>query len=1197
MFVQDCPPRIPGLRRAALLASVAVLTLGQPAAAQAPGAARPAPSAGPGAAPRMPPVQAAAPTPVASPIAAPAGISAFILRGRAVPGTSGAAQSAPVPMAPGMRVTSPAGTWTEIAFSDGSSVVLQAGADFTLQGIASENGRLVISGAASRGSLRASTSDGVELLVRTAGAEVRVIGASAVIEAGANGLATMLSGRRVTIRRSGGVEEVIRRPGFAVALDSGGPERRTRGQMAASLAPFAPVQVPEGGATRGGAEAPGETAEAETVPPAAEQQLRRQRSETLLAVNTGRASGGGQGGFSTGAGAYLTAAGTGSAIAGGGTSLLGSSTQGYNANPLVGSADPQTIGGIEGRQSLSAGRVRRFAPEASGAQAGRIDSGRVAAASGASIVGRDFAGPQAPATAASDLVANLGIVTLTVFSPGSGNVAAANVLRVPRLSVTAAGAPSAAYIESGTVAIATASLPPISTRNAPVPGLVENATYILSGTGAATIASPAFFSTYGLAGLSPEELSARFNAALRATGFYDAVYAGTVSVTQSDRILAYQRSTILEAGLHALPADTSTNAFPDPVVFARTVDGGGTVASLPEGGGTLVYRANAQPPAAQVVGVDALNPSPGRYNQGPPPSSPDAPPTRFTLIYDAIVTAGRPAFAAQVRQGTLVEGERYFVIGGTPVPATATGMPGIAGPGQVTRYAVSDGLNPNGGLAVGQTVEAQFRGPGEPNQPVLFNRFNAFRPENTFIGGVTRADTHLLVVSGNAATPNVAMRADLEVSPGGASTSVSVGGVALDRSGISLVLSGSTVGTARLGGGPVAIGGRFGSMGTDATGTQAHMFYGTESGEQIGHFAVGQQDVRRGAPGADGGQPGTVEVLGGAASPYGFTRLATNVTARTGQSRPADIAPQGGAVSFLGFATALVETPQGGQINLHSVSAPGYGIAIERAEGSNEFAAVIDLSPRAPGQMALNPFAALPSNGASGTQRLEFGARDPNTGQPTAAWIGAGTFAAVRPGTVAADGVTTRADGAALVSADANLQQAFATVPGFAMPANNGDMAWGLFLGDLVNDSGGARRDQANLGFWVAGRPVDFATLSSLRGTFTYSGGMLGTAAQNGAVRVAAGGFTQSWDFGSRTGRVAANFDGRDYNARIAMLGSNQIFTGSGLDAQRDRRMVLQGGFFGPAGAGAPPPAVGGAFGIAGSGYAANGIFAGGRVP
>ncbi|MBR0667088.1 hypothetical protein GXW71_22190 [Roseomonas hellenica] len=1186
--------------RIALLASAAALALlrCQDAAAQTIGGpARPAPSVAPGAAPRMPdlpPVNRAASVRSAT---APASISAFILRGRAVRGAAAADPQAPTRLAAGMRVESPAGTWTEIAFSDGSSIVLQAGADFTLQGIAMEGGRVVIRGAASRGSLRASTSDTVEMLVQIGGTEVRVVGASAVIEAGANGAATMLSGRRVTVRRSGGAEEVIRRPGFAVALDRGGPERRTRGQMAASLEPFAPVQVPEGGAQPSPATAsPGELAGAQSVPPETEQHARRRHSETQLAAlgaPTARGTA-----LSTGVGSYLATPAAGSAIAGGGTALQGSTQASFNATPLPGTAqDGVLLGGVHARMELGTGRVRRFPAEAAGGNPRRVDAGQVATAGTVGLVGAAFAGPAGTGSpAASDLVANIGMVTLTAFSPGPD---AANIVEMPRLAISTGREPTATwYRNADQRLLGQIALPDRRDQSGAIQETSRsmevraNSVYTLFAT------RRVLFSTYGL---SDSDAIAGLEAALRESGFYDSLDPATGTVTAFTPfpmhiMLAYRRSTVLETNLQAMPADTSPGGVQTPTGFPRTVDGRGVLASLPDGGGSIMYFASADAavPQAAVTGVTNSNPEGTRFNERIPQQAP----SRFTLIYDTIVSGSSPAFATQVRQGTLVEGERYFVIGGTPVPGTATGMPGISGAGQVTRYAISDGLNPTGGLAMGQTIEAQFRGPGDPNQPVLFNRYNASRPEGTFAGDGVRADTHLLVASGNGATPNVAMRADLDIVPGGGSSaSISVGGVGLDRSGVSLVLSGSTVGTARLGGGPVAIGGRFGSLGTDATGTQAHMFYGAESGEQVGHFAVGQQDVRRGSPGADGGQPGTVEVLGGASSPFGFTRLATNVTARTGQPRPADIAPQGGAVSFLGFATGFVETPQGGQLNLHSVSAPGYGIAIERPEGSNEFAAVIDLTPRAPGQMALNPFAAGSTNGASGTQRLEFGARDPRTGQPTTAWVGAGTFAAVRPGTVAADGVTTRADGAALVSVDPTLQQAVPAMPGYQMPTSSEHMAWGFFMGDLVNDSGGTRRDHANLGFWVAGRPVDFATLSTLRGTFTYSGGMLGTAAQNGGLRVAAGGFTQTWDFGSRSGRLAATFDGRDYNARVAMLGTNPVFTGSGLDGLRDRRMVVQGGFFGPAGAGAPPPTVGGAFGIAGSGYAANGIFAGRRAP
>ena len=80
-------------------------------------------------------------------------LSAVILRGASArPGSapSGAAS----PLVPGVRVESPERMWTELAFSDGSSIVLEPGADFTLQGFGKDprTGHLVIRGSSGRGS-------------------------------------------------------------------------------------------------------------------------------------------------------------------------------------------------------------------------------------------------------------------------------------------------------------------------------------------------------------------------------------------------------------------------------------------------------------------------------------------------------------------------------------------------------------------------------------------------------------------------------------------------------------------------------------------------------------------------------------------------------------------------------------------------------------------------------------------------------------------------------------------------------------------------------------------------------------------------------------------------------------------------------------------------------------------------------------
>src|SRR5215471_11895014 len=95
-------------------------------------------------------------------------LTAVILHGASSrPGT--ARPGTPTLLTPGVRVESPRTSWTEIAFSDGSSVVLDPGAEFTLQGIEKdpESGHLVVRAAAGRGRVRIETSDGVEMLLTT----------------------------------------------------------------------------------------------------------------------------------------------------------------------------------------------------------------------------------------------------------------------------------------------------------------------------------------------------------------------------------------------------------------------------------------------------------------------------------------------------------------------------------------------------------------------------------------------------------------------------------------------------------------------------------------------------------------------------------------------------------------------------------------------------------------------------------------------------------------------------------------------------------------------------------------------------------------------------------------------------------------------------------------------------------------------
>jgi hypothetical protein len=366
------------------------------------------------------------------------------------------------------------------------------------------------------------------------------------------------------------------------------------------------------------------------------------------------------------------------------------------------------------------------------------------------------------------------------------------------------------------------------------------------------------------------------------------------------------------------------------------------------------------------------------------------------------VTEGSDALSAR----GIRAGERFFVIGGTPLPAGAGGT--LPGPGGATRFAVSEGLNPlpSGGFATGQSIEAQFRGPGRGDHPAAFNRFNAFRPEETFIPGATRGDTHLIVIGGEGGR-NPAFRADLQVDgQGRSSASVATGALAPLPAGIdptqSLALSGQVVGAARLdvGRGSSAIASNLGSLGTDESAAGAHVFGGSERAPgQVGFFALGQADTRRGLPGTPAGvQPGQIDNLAGSTSPFAFTRLATNVGA------PALGTAPGRLDGLRGFAAGLIETtqPGSGVVGLHAgVGAQLGDVTIQGRNGQTahrEFDATIRLAARAAGEISAVPPAAPPPAGR-GDRVLSFGA-DAN-GLPTTAVGAQGSFAGVIPGQAA----------------------------------------------------------------------------------------------------------------------------------------------------------------------------------------------------
>lgn len=170
-----------------------------------------------------------------------------------------------------------------------------------------------------------------------------------------------------------------------------------------------------------------------------------------------------------------------------------------------------------------------------------------------------------------------------------------------------------------------------------------------------------------------------------------------------------------------------------------------------------------------------------------------------------------------------------------------------------------------------------------------------------------------------------------------------------------------------------------------------------------------------------------------------------------------------------------------------------------------------------------------------------------------------------------------------------------ATVPNNWMPAGVTPCAcqflqWGYWTGQVQTPNAdltaATRTDRAYINTWVAGTPT---VTMPVTGVGTYNGAAVGTVFNNGATYMAAGGFNQSYNFGSQTGNVKiTNFDGANYDATVA--GSGNTFGGS-LGGPPNRSGTVIGRFYGPGAV-----ETGGAFNIlntSGLRYLASGIFAG----
>ena len=176
-----------------------------------------------------------------------------------------------------------------------------------------------------------------------------------------------------------------------------------------------------------------------------------------------------------------------------------------------------------------------------------------------------------------------------------------------------------------------------------------------------------------------------------------------------------------------------------------------------------------------------------------------------------------------------------------------------------------------------------------------------------------------------------------------------------------------------------------------------------------------------------------------------------------------------------------------------------------------------------------------------------------------------------------------------------------ATVPGAAnglfqaagaTPCACQYLQWGYWEANIPasNQGGPSNTVQSSyINTWVAGQPTMNMPAT---GSGTYSGAAIGTVNTAGQTYLAAGGFSNTYNFGTNTGTVSiSNFDGANYTATVAGSAGSPAYSGALSQPGGNRTGVVAGGFAGPGAA-----ETGGSFALqapSGPSYIASGVFAG----
>jgi hypothetical protein len=157
-------------------------------------------------------------------------------------------------------------------------------------------------------------------------------------------------------------------------------------------------------------------------------------------------------------------------------------------------------------------------------------------------------------------------------------------------------------------------------------------------------------------------------------------------------------------------------------------------------------------------------------------------------------------------------------------------------------------------------------------------------------------------------------------------------------------------------------------------------------------------------------------------------------------------------------------------------------------------------------------------------------------------------------------------------------------------------LKWGYWGADLTNPNTAGEYDAGHLMTWVAGTLADVTDLQGLTGSATYSGHAIGNVYNGSAQYVAVGKFTNTWNFGTRTGTVdITKFDGRNFTGLAVSSTNARDYSGSATltAASHNFAVTVNGSFF--KGGTDPAAETGGQFSIVNSGgstYRAAGTFA-----